>query len=93
MLVLSRKIGEKILIGNDIVLVVIDVKGGRIKLGIEAPAELSIQRSELSSVAETKSPVVAAAFVERSPLAPPRRSRTWENRRRFVPKPVTSSVP
>lgn len=48
MLVLTRKIGEKILIGDDIVLTILD--GGRgegIRIGIEAPRSVSIHRSEL----------------------------------------------
>jgi carbon storage regulator len=47
MLVLSRKIGETIIIGNDIRVTVVDVKGGRVKLGIEAPSDVGIFRSEL----------------------------------------------
>lgn len=47
MLVLSRKKDEKIHIGNDIVLVVVDIVKGKVKLGIEAPKEVSIKREEL----------------------------------------------
>jgi carbon storage regulator len=47
MLVLSRKIGEQIHIGDDIVLTVVEIKGGRVKLGLQAPLDCSIQRSEL----------------------------------------------
>ncbi len=47
MLVLSRKIGESIKIGDNIELTVIDVKGDQIKLGIQAPKEIEIWRKEL----------------------------------------------
>lgn len=47
MLVLTRKIGEKILIGDDITLTVVDIGSGRMKLGISAPPEYRILRSEL----------------------------------------------
>ncbi len=47
MLVLSRKIGEEIVIGNDIRVTIVDVKGGRVKLGIVAPDDVGIFRSEL----------------------------------------------
>ena len=47
MLVLSRKPGEKVLIGSDISFAVIAVRGNRVRIGIEAPAELSILREEL----------------------------------------------
>jgi carbon storage regulator len=46
-LVLTRKIGEKILIGEDISITVLDVRGDSIRLGIDAPRGLSIQRSEV----------------------------------------------
>jgi carbon storage regulator len=47
MLVLSRKPGEKILIGNDITFVVLKIRGKRVRVGIDAPAELPIARQEL----------------------------------------------
>lgn len=48
MLVLSRKVGEKIVIGNDIVLTVVNVQGDRVRLGIDAPDDVRILRSELT---------------------------------------------
>jgi len=47
MLVLTRKVGEKILIGDDITITVVDIGKARLKLGIEAPAGHRILRSEL----------------------------------------------
>ena len=47
MLVLSRKVGEQIVIGNNITVVVNKVAGNRISLGIEAPAHVRIVRGEL----------------------------------------------
>jgi carbon storage regulator len=47
MLVLSRKLGEKIVIGDGIVLTVLKVDGGRVRIGIEAPENVSILRGEL----------------------------------------------
>jgi carbon storage regulator len=47
MLVLSRKVGERIVIDNDIVVTVLSVRGGRIRLGIEAPEGVAIKRQEL----------------------------------------------
>ncbi len=47
MLVLSRTIGERILIGQDIVVTVLEVARGRVRLGIEAPLQWSIRRMEL----------------------------------------------
>jgi carbon storage regulator len=47
MLVLSRKVGERIVIGDNITVVVNKVVGNRISLGIEAPAHVRIVRGEL----------------------------------------------
>jgi carbon storage regulator len=47
MLVLSRKIGEKVVIGDGIVVVVKRILGGRVTFGIEAPETVRIVRGEL----------------------------------------------
>jgi len=47
MLVLARKLDESIVIGDDISIKVIAVEKGVVKLGIEAPSDISIVRSEL----------------------------------------------
>ena len=47
MLVLSRKYGESIVIGKDIMVKVIKMKGNVVQLGIEAPKEIPIHRSEI----------------------------------------------
>lgn len=47
MLVLSRKLDESIIIGDDIVVTVVDVKGEQIKIGITAPKNVSIHRKEV----------------------------------------------
>ncbi len=48
MLILSRKLGESILLGDDIEVSVIDVSKGVVRLGIEAPKDIVILRKELS---------------------------------------------
>ncbi len=52
MLVLSRKVGEKLYIGEDIVLTVTMVKGNRVKLGIEAPEHVRVVRGELKPLVQ-----------------------------------------
>jgi carbon storage regulator len=47
MLVLTRKVGETIIIGEQIELTVVDVKGDQIKLGIAAPKDIEIHRKEI----------------------------------------------
>jgi len=47
MLVLSRKLGEKIYISENICITVVDIDRGKIRLGIEAPRDVPIFRQEL----------------------------------------------
>ena len=47
MLVLSRKVGERIWIGDDISITVVRVTGGGVRIGIEAPSEMPVVREEL----------------------------------------------
>lgn len=54
MLVLSRKIEQSIYIGDNVKITIVRVKGGTVRLGIEAPAELKILRTELQTDAHNK---------------------------------------
>ncbi len=47
MLILSRKPGERVLVGEDVEVVVLEVEGGRVKLGFEAPRYVPICRAEI----------------------------------------------
>jgi len=47
MLVLSRKLNQRILIGDDVVLTVVRIKGSSVQLGIEAPSGIEVVREEL----------------------------------------------
>lgn len=47
MLVLSRKTGESIMIGDDIELKIISIEGDQVKIGIEAPRSIKVYRSEV----------------------------------------------
>lgn len=52
MLVLARKLGESIEIGDGIRVSVVQVKGGRVRIAIDAPREVSVRRSELCAAPE-----------------------------------------
>lgn len=49
MLALSRKVGETIVIGNDIEVTILEIKGEQVKIGISAPKSVSIYRKEIYS--------------------------------------------
>ncbi len=47
MLVLTRKLGEGIAVGDDIRVVVVEIRGNQVRLGIKAPPEMSVYREEV----------------------------------------------
>ncbi len=62
MLVLTRKVGERILVGDDIVITVLDGRGDGVRIGIDAPRGVKIQREEVvRAVTEANAEAAAAA--------------------------------
>lgn len=47
MLVLSRKKGESVIINDNITVVVVEIRGDKVRLGVEAPKEISVHRNEV----------------------------------------------
>lgn len=47
MLCLTRKTGERIVINENVVVRVLEIRGGRVRLGVEAPQDVPVRRSEL----------------------------------------------
>ena len=47
MLVLSRQRDESIIIGDDVVITIVDVRGDKVRLGIDAPTEIPVHRREV----------------------------------------------
>ena len=70
MLVLSRKVDQRIRIGENIEIVVVSIDGDHVKLGIEAPREIRVLRNELLQDVEAENRrAVAAATGAALPLA------------------------
>lgn len=64
MLVLTRKPGEKILLGDDIVITVLDARGDSIRIGVDAPRGVKIQREEIvQAIADAN---IAASHADQS---------------------------
>ena len=76
MLILSRKVGERIEIGDGISLVVKRISGQRVTVGIEAPLGVRVLRGELRPFPPSTKPD--------APVAPP---NPWTNRMTCVPRP------
>ncbi len=70
MLVLTRKRGERILVGEDIVITILDIKGDAIRIGVDAPSGVRIQRHEvIAAIAEANVAASAADAAAGSTLA------------------------
>jgi len=61
MLVLTRRVGEGITIGTNIRVVVVEIKGGQVRLGIEAPASISVHRDEIYAKVRDENKKAASA--------------------------------
>lgn len=61
MLILSRKINEKIKIGSDITLTIIEVRGDQVKSGVEAPKHVKVFREEVFQAIQEENKAAAAS--------------------------------
>jgi carbon storage regulator len=69
MLILTRKLGESITIGDDIKITFLEVKGKQIRVGIEAPSHISVHREEIFNlIKEQNIQAVKVAIMEKETL-------------------------
>ncbi|MBM3982587.1 MAG: carbon storage regulator CsrA [Planctomycetes bacterium] len=61
MLVLSRKKNESIIINNDIVITIVEIRGDKVRLGIEAPKDVPVHRQEVYEAIHGVKPTGPAA--------------------------------
>ena len=54
MLILSRKQGQRIMIGDDVVITVVEIDRGKVRLGIEAPQQVHVHREEVYAAMNAK---------------------------------------
>lgn len=64
MLVLTRKLHEEIVLGNGIIITVVAIRGKQVRVGIKAPADVSIRREELEPLALPARPQLQEAATE-----------------------------
>ena len=71
MLVLSRQRDESIIIGDNVVITVVDVRGDKVKLGIDAPKEISVHRQEVYEAIQRENRQAALSQATRCPTVRP----------------------
>lgn len=61
MLILTRKLGETIRIGNEIEVTILDIKGKQVRLGIDAPSDVTVHREEIYQIIREQNILAAEA--------------------------------
>lgn len=73
MLVLSRRVGESVMIGSNVRVTVVDARGDQIRLGIDAPRSITVHREEVFRQVQDANTAAAASTDKNSPLLSGRR--------------------
>ena len=71
MLVLSRKKNESIVIDDNVVITVVEIRGDKVRLGIEAPREIPIHRSEVHAAIQSEQTGIQATNEGSTPVPQP----------------------
>jgi len=71
MLVLSRKKNESIIINNDITIVVVEIRGDKVRLGVEAPREIPVHRREVYEAIRRNESVASQKALASAPVKIP----------------------
>ena len=67
MLILARRIGESIMVGDQVEISVVDIKGDQVKLGIKAPSQVKVYRREVYAAIQQENLAAAAAAPQTLP--------------------------
>ena len=74
MLVITRKSGERICLGDDITITVMEISGSTVRIGIEAPRALPVYRAEIYAAVKEENRAAAQAGAKNLPTPNPKRS-------------------
>ena len=93
MLVLTRRAGESIVIGDDVRVVVLDARGDTVRLGIEAPRSIQVHRAEVYAEVQAANAAAVAGTGELTSIADRLQRMTQLSGVRPAPRPVPRSAP
>jgi len=81
MLVLSRRLGEQIVIGGEIRITVVAVQGNKVRIGITAPPDIRVDREEISQRLQGRT------FARNADMPPAKSPRGFDNLKNNLPDP------
>ena len=81
MLVLSRQRDESIIIGDNVQVTIVDIRGDKVRLGIEAPAEITVHRKEVFDAIQRENRRAANVASEDLAPAPPVKRNTRQHKK------------
>ncbi len=67
MLILTRRVGETLMVGDDVQVTVLSVQGNQVRIGIQAPENVSVHREEIYKRIKNQSPEAQKAYEESKP--------------------------
>ena len=71
MLILTRRAGETVMIGSDVTITVLGVKGNQVRIGINAPKDVAVHREEIYERIQSEKAAESAAFHSLSKMRSP----------------------
>ena len=83
MLILTRRVGETVMIGHDVTVTVLGVKGNQVRIGVNAPKSVAVHREEIYALIQEQN----RAAAQSSPMNPDVLLSVWKEQKQSTQKP------